>query len=231
MDTKIPAFCPPNITLSDIWVNHGVSHCFVDTVASSTIAGFIFIFGIAQLIIYKKYSTRIDVRRIQPSFLYKLQIFLMLLLPILVATRLDLQWNYYESVHVYGYMVSRRRFLLTFKFIQFSTAFRFFTRHWQSSHIYSRSAWSSKSVTTSCLQCQLAVTVSSCWSSSPSSSSRRTCRWSTSTRKTGGSICSPSKTASKWRCLLRDMSALCSCSCSDWRRQELQAWLPRMKTS
>lgn len=115
----MPAFCPPNITLSDIWVNHGVSHCFVDTVAGSTIAGFIFIFGIAQLVIYKKYSTRIDIRRIQPSFLYKLQIFLMVLLPILVATRLELQWKYYENVHVYGYMVSCHRFSLNFKFIQF----------------------------------------------------------------------------------------------------------------
>lgn len=115
MDGKMPAFCPPNITLSDIWVNHGVSHCFVDTVASSTIAGFIFIFGIAQLIIYKKYATRIDVRRIRPSFLYKFQIFLMLLLPILVATRLDLQWNYYQDVHVYGYMVICRRLLIDFK--------------------------------------------------------------------------------------------------------------------
>lgn len=107
---EMPAFCPPNISISDVWINHGVSHCFMDTVSSSVIGGFILLFGIVQLLIYKKYSTRIDPRRIRSSFLHKFQIFLILLLVILTAVRLDLSWQYYDEAHVYGFMVSLKAF-------------------------------------------------------------------------------------------------------------------------
>lgn len=103
---ETPAFCPPNVSISDIWVDHGLSHCFLDTVSSSVVCGFILLFGLAQLIMYRKYSTRIDARRIRPSFLYKFQIFLMLLLPVLEGVRLELRWKYYDGAHVYGFMVS-----------------------------------------------------------------------------------------------------------------------------
>lgn len=103
---EMPAFCPPNVTISDIWINHGVSHCFMDTVSSSVIAGFILLFGMVQLIVYKKYSTVVEARRIKPSFLYKFQIFLMLLLPSLTALRFDLIWKYYDGAEIYGFMVS-----------------------------------------------------------------------------------------------------------------------------
>ncbi len=53
-------YCPPNITISDIWLNHGVSPCFLETVTSSIVAGFILIFGIVELLFYRKYATRID---------------------------------------------------------------------------------------------------------------------------------------------------------------------------
>lgn len=103
---KLPAFCPPNISISDVWINHGVSHCFIDTVSSSVIAGFIFIFGIVQLVVYRKYSTQIDPRRIRPSCLYKFQILLILFLVILTAVRLDLRWKVYDGAAIYGFMVS-----------------------------------------------------------------------------------------------------------------------------
>jgi ATP-binding cassette, subfamily B (MDR/TAP), member 6 len=102
----MPAFCPPNISISDIWINHGVSQCFMDTVSSSVIAGFLLIFGMAQLIIYRRYSTGIDARRLRPSFLYKFQIFLMLLLTVLTGVRLDLRWKFYEGAEIFGFMVS-----------------------------------------------------------------------------------------------------------------------------
>lgn len=106
----MPAFCPPNISISDVWVNHGVSHCFMDTVSSSVIGGFILLFGTVQLIIYKKYSTRIDRRRVRPSFLYKFQIFLILLLTVLTALRFELRWKYYDGAEIYGFMVSDEMF-------------------------------------------------------------------------------------------------------------------------
>ena len=101
----LPAFCPPNISISDIWVNHGISPCFGDTVSGSVIAGFILLFGIGHMIIYRKHGTRIDSRRIKSSILYNFQIFLMLLLPVLSIIRLDLRWKYFEGGQVYGFMV------------------------------------------------------------------------------------------------------------------------------
>lgn len=136
---ETPAFCPPNVSISDIWVNHGVSHCFMDTVSSSVIGGFILLFGVSQLIIYRKYSTRIDSRRIKPSYLYKFQILLMLLLPILAAVRLDLRWKFYDNAPVYGFMVRTFSAKTTIDFhSQPLSFFRFYTRCLQFSRIFSR---------------------------------------------------------------------------------------------
>lgn len=117
-------FCPPNISISDIWINHGVSHCFMDTVSSSVIGGFMLLFGIAQLIIYRKHATQINPRRIRPSFLYKLQIFLMLLLPALAAARLALRWKYYDNAPIYMYMVSKHQIIIRQLIALYDSRFR-----------------------------------------------------------------------------------------------------------
>lgn len=97
-------YCPPNITLSDFWLNHGISHCFMDTVSSAVLAGFIFIFGSIQLIMYKKYATLID-EHIGKSKLYNFQIFLLCFVPVLALVRFILQATVYDSSKIYGYMV------------------------------------------------------------------------------------------------------------------------------
>ena len=137
---EMPAFCPPNITIHDIWINHGVSHCFMDTVSSSIITGFLLVFGMTQLIIYRKYSTQVDHRRLQSSFLYKFQLFLMLLLAVIAGVRLDMRWKFYEDTEVYGYMVSSKTLKSNkfFKFLLFSS--RFSTQPSWFSRIFSRSA-------------------------------------------------------------------------------------------
>lgn len=66
-------YCPPNITLSVIWINHGVSKCFLDTITASVTLGFILILGITQLFFYKKYAT--PVVNTQQKFWFKLQVF------------------------------------------------------------------------------------------------------------------------------------------------------------
>lgn len=53
-------YCPANISIHDIWINHGVSTCFLETVTSSIVSLFILIFGLAQLVFYKRYSTPIE---------------------------------------------------------------------------------------------------------------------------------------------------------------------------
>lgn len=98
-------YCPPNVTLSEIWTKNGISHCFVDTVSTSVIAGFLLIFGSLQLFMYRKYSSLIEAHQIGKSKLYNLQIFLSLLVPILALVRFILQSTVYDGGKIYGFMV------------------------------------------------------------------------------------------------------------------------------
>ena len=66
-------FCPPNITIHDIWINNGVSTCFLETVNSSIVSLFILIFGIGQLIFYWRFATRIS-DHLPRNCLYNLQV-------------------------------------------------------------------------------------------------------------------------------------------------------------
>ncbi|XP_034664606.1 ATP-binding cassette sub-family B member 6, mitochondrial [Drosophila subobscura] len=99
-------YCPPNVTLSEVWTNHGISHCFMDTVGPSVYGGFILLFGCIQLLMYRKYATRItDPTQISKSRLYALQLFLLLLLPVLAVMRFFLNARIYTDSAVYGYMI------------------------------------------------------------------------------------------------------------------------------
>lgn len=101
------SYCPPNVTIYDIWVDHGISHCFLDTVSSSVLAGFIVIFGTIQLIMYRKYATPIeDSAQISTSKLYYLQLLLITLIPSLSISRFILESFLFPDAHLYGYTVS-----------------------------------------------------------------------------------------------------------------------------
>ncbi|KAG5895499.1 hypothetical protein JTB14_034815 [Gonioctena quinquepunctata] len=99
------SYCPPNISIWDVWVNHGTSQCFMDTVTSSVIAGFILIAGTIQLCMYRKYGTEVSPFHLSKSKLYYLQIFLTIFLPLLEILRFILQGTYYEDKGIYGYMI------------------------------------------------------------------------------------------------------------------------------
>lgn len=100
-------YCPPNITFSQIWINHGISHCFMDTVGTSVYGGFIIIFGLIQLYMYRKYATRVSSPLLLvKSRLYGLQMFLLCLFPMLQLVRFILNARIYADSVVYGYMVS-----------------------------------------------------------------------------------------------------------------------------
>lgn len=47
-------YCPPNVTLGEIWVDHGISQCFMETASAALIGGFLLVFGLAQVIMYKR---------------------------------------------------------------------------------------------------------------------------------------------------------------------------------
>lgn len=79
----------------------------MDTVGPAVYGGFLLLFGCIQLLMYRKYATRItDPTQISKSRLYALQLFLLLLLPVLAAMRFFLNARIYADSAVYGYMVS-----------------------------------------------------------------------------------------------------------------------------
>ena len=48
-------YCPPNVTLGEVWVDHGISQCFMETISAIFIGGFLLIFGLIQIVMYKRY--------------------------------------------------------------------------------------------------------------------------------------------------------------------------------
>nr|XP_032517098.1 ATP-binding cassette sub-family B member 6, mitochondrial [Danaus plexippus plexippus] len=96
-------YCPPNITLEEIWIDHGISQCFMETVTATLIGGFLLVFGITQIVMYKRYATEItDVRS---SKLFVVQLFFTLFVPVLAIIRFLLQAFVFKGGHIYGYMV------------------------------------------------------------------------------------------------------------------------------
>lgn len=98
-------YCPPGIHIWDVWVDHGTPQCFMDTLSSCVLAGFILIAGTIQLCMYRKYGTEVLPNHLTKSRLYHLQIFLTLFLPVLEIVRFALQATVYEDKGVYGYMI------------------------------------------------------------------------------------------------------------------------------
>lgn len=98
-------YCPPNITFLNPWINHGLSHCFADTVSSVFVSSFIIIFGGIQIRMYLKYSSDLDPRIFPKSLLYRLQSVCHIILPLLAFVRLILQSEVFYDEIVYGYMI------------------------------------------------------------------------------------------------------------------------------
>ncbi|KAJ1522945.1 hypothetical protein ONE63_002084 [Megalurothrips usitatus] len=98
-------YCPPNITLNEVWVDGGTSQCFMDTVSNSVTAGWLLIFGTTQLLIYYKYGNRIPFVSPPKSQLYALQILFLALLPLLCIARFAVQATLIYGDAVYGYMI------------------------------------------------------------------------------------------------------------------------------
>ncbi|XP_043280295.1 ATP-binding cassette sub-family B member 6 [Venturia canescens] len=99
------SFCPPNITIGEIWVNHGTSKCFMETVGTSMIASYLFIFGSIQLWMYRKYGSPIHENLLPHSKLYSLQLFFLFLVPLLSVLRVILQATILDDKMIYGYMI------------------------------------------------------------------------------------------------------------------------------
>lgn len=80
----------------------------MDTVGSSVCGGFMIVFGLIQLLMYRKYAIRItDPTLISRSRLYGLQLFLLAFFPFLQSVRFLLNARIYEGSAIYGYMVRK----------------------------------------------------------------------------------------------------------------------------
>jgi len=97
-------YCPPNVTLDEFWLDHGVSPCLMDTILAPVVGGFLFLFGTVQLWIYKKYATPVSEFSLSNSKLYLLQQLCLLLLPLLCISRMALQMFYFHD-KIYGHMI------------------------------------------------------------------------------------------------------------------------------
>lgn len=105
------SYCPPNITFFEIWVNHGVSKCFMDTVSTAILSFYLIVFGSIQLWMYRKYGTETPAL-LPKSRLYNVQKFFLYFVPVLSVLRLILQATVLDDKKLYGYMILTTIFTL-----------------------------------------------------------------------------------------------------------------------
>lgn len=104
MITKM-TYCPPNITFDEIWVDHGMSKCFMDTISVTMISLYLLIFGTIQLWMYKKYGTETEEALLSKNKLYSVQKFFLYFVPLLSIVRIILQATLLDDKKIYGYMI------------------------------------------------------------------------------------------------------------------------------
>ncbi|KAL1479588.1 hypothetical protein MTO96_051731 [Rhipicephalus appendiculatus] len=81
-------YCPPNVTLSDVWTREGLSQCFLDTVGPPVLLLVILLGGGIQWAVYHKYATRLDTRLLHRRGCYKFHTSLMMALATSCLVRL-----------------------------------------------------------------------------------------------------------------------------------------------
>ncbi|XP_049873404.1 ATP-binding cassette sub-family B member 6 [Pectinophora gossypiella] len=96
-------YCPPNVTLGEVWVDHGISQCFMETISAVFIGGFLIAFGFMQIVMYKRYAT--EVMDVRSSRLFTVQLLFTLFVPVLAVIRFMLQAFVFKGGHIYGYMI------------------------------------------------------------------------------------------------------------------------------
>ncbi|XP_059052829.1 ATP-binding cassette sub-family B member 6 [Achroia grisella] len=94
-------YCPPNVTLGEIWVDHGISQCFMYSICVAFLR--VYIICLFQLILFYRYAT--EVMDVRPSRMFVTQLCFTLLVPVLAVIRFVLQAFVFKAGHIYGYML------------------------------------------------------------------------------------------------------------------------------
>lgn len=100
-------YCPPGVSFFNVWKDHGISDCFMDTVSTTIISGHLLIFGSVQLWMYNKYGSRVSRHSIPPSSLYVVQLLMTIFISVLAIVKFILQAVVLNNGAIYGYMVSK----------------------------------------------------------------------------------------------------------------------------
>lgn len=75
-------YCPPNTTAWSSWHDHGISECFLDTVCMGSVAGLLAVFGLIEIVFYRRHSARLENYSRPQSWLYRLQVSASALTPV-----------------------------------------------------------------------------------------------------------------------------------------------------
>jgi hypothetical protein len=99
------SYCDHQSNFSALWINDGISRCFLTTLSSSVLAGIAFIFGGIEIYFYRRYANRLEFNQWQSAHLQRLYV-LQLIIIFLVAAepivRLILSGTLIGDKHIYG---------------------------------------------------------------------------------------------------------------------------------
>jgi len=112
MPYLVSEFCPNNTSPSVAWREGAFTHCFIDTVSSSVLFGLIFIFGVAEIWVYWKWSSVIELSRRPKSVFFLLQVVFTVLLTIHYVAFLLLRLFFLHNGALYIYMIVAASFTI-----------------------------------------------------------------------------------------------------------------------
>lgn len=102
MDITKLTWCPDNVTYSKTWMNYGISTCTMEIIGAMMVLVYTIFFGTYHLWKHKEHKVTSDCYKRANNGIHVLQLFLLLILPVLSLSNFALQ-----AKEIYGYMVSR----------------------------------------------------------------------------------------------------------------------------
>lgn len=98
-------YCPDNVTLLDIWVNNGISQCFMDTITPVVLSVYMMIFGLLEFRAYWRHGTEWNFGVLPKTKLYILQLFLSFFLIFLAIVKAIVDTMVIYHGTIYGFWV------------------------------------------------------------------------------------------------------------------------------
>ncbi|XP_065206323.1 ATP-binding cassette sub-family B member 6 [Planococcus citri] len=99
-------YCPGNVTVLDIWVNNGISQCFMDTITPAVLSIYMVIFGLLEWREYWRHGTEWNVGVLPKTKLFILQLFLsyFLIFLAIVEAIVNTFVIYHGTIYAYSFV-------------------------------------------------------------------------------------------------------------------------------